>query len=224
MGSLKAPESRPAPLWLDISLWSVDLANFEREIQRLEPLADCFHIDACDGHYAPALLFFPDLVARLRQLTRVPFHLHLMATRPLDLLDAFLDAGVDRVTVPVETGKRAWQVLERVAARGKSRGISFELDTPEDWVKPFRQTVDTVVMMGTAMGIKGASLDPRACDRVTAMKSLLDAHPIRLVCDGGIRRETVPLLRASGADGIVPGSLICASADPVADAAWLKGL
>lgn len=79
-----------ARLLLDVSLWSADLANLEPEIRRLEPFADSFHLDAADGHFVPSLLFFPDLIARLRELTRVPFHLHLMATRPLDLLDAFL--------------------------------------------------------------------------------------------------------------------------------------
>ncbi|WP_321473970.1 ribulose-phosphate 3-epimerase [uncultured Paludibaculum sp.] len=211
-------------LWLDVSLWSADLANLQQEIARLEPHADSFHVDACDGHYVPHLVFFPDLVARLRELTRVPFHLHLMATRPMDLLTAFLDAGVDRVTVPIECGKRVWQVLDHVHSKGKAAGISFELDTPVDLVRPFRSKIDTVVMMGTAIGVKGCELDERACDRVTAMKSLLDETPIRLVADGGIRQETAPLLRASGADGIVPGSLLCKSADVAETAKWLKSL
>ena len=40
-----------APLWLDLSLWSADLANLERDIRRLEPFADSFHLDAADGHF-----------------------------------------------------------------------------------------------------------------------------------------------------------------------------
>lgn len=211
-------------LWLDVSLWSADLANLQQEIARLEPFADSFHLDACDGHYAPSLLFFPDMVARLRELTQVSFHLHLMATRPMDLLDSFLDAGVDRVTVPIEIGKRVWQVLERLNSRGIAAGISLELDTPLELVRPFKTKVDTVVLMGTAMGVKGCGLDERACDRVTAMKSLIDETPIRLVADGGIRQETAPLLRASGADGVVPGSLMCKAADLASTAQWLKSL
>lgn len=212
------------PLRLDISLWSADLANLESDIRRLEPVADSFHLDACDGHYAPTLLFFPDLVARIRQLTTRPLHLHLMATRPMDLLPAFLDAGVDSVTIPVELGKRVWQVLEHVRGRGKQSGISLELDTHSDLAKPYITRIDTVVMMGTLMGVKGCGLDERACGRITAMRNLLDGHPVRLVADGGIREESVPLLRAAGADAIVPGSLICNAADPAATAAWLRSL
>jgi len=212
------------PIWLDISLWSADLANLESEIRRLEPFADSFHLDAADGHYVPTLLFFPDLVARLRALTKVPFHLHLLATRPMDLLDAFLDAGVDRVTVPLEVGKRVWHVIDHVRERGKAAGISLELETPVAMVKPFRPKVDTVVLMGTAMGVKGSGLDERACDRISEMHALLEGTGVRLVADGGIRESTVALLKASGANGIVPGSLVCGSADLEGTWRWLKGL
>lgn len=212
------------PLLLDISLWSADLANLERDIRRLEPVADSFHLDACDGHYAPTLLFFPDLVARIRELTTKPLHLHLMATRPMDLLPAFLQAGVDCVTIPIETGKRVWDVVEHVRSLGKQAGISLELDTDIEMAKPYRTKVETVVLMGTAMGVKGCGLDERACDRISAIRRLLEGHRVRITADGGIRENTVPLLRAAGADAIVPGSLICGAADIVATAAWLRTL
>jgi ribulose-phosphate 3-epimerase len=41
--------------------------------------------------------------------------------------------------------------------------------------------------------------------------------------DGGIRRETVPLLKASGADYIVPGSLMFKE-NPAEMRAWLASL
>lgn len=213
-----------APLWLDVSLWSADLANLEAEIRRLEPFADSFHLDAADGHYVPQLLFFPDLVARLRTVTRRPLHLHLFATRPMDLLPAFLDAGVDWVTVPVETGKRVWQALDAVAARGRQAGISLELETPLALVKAFRRRVAHVVMMGTRTGVKGCELDGGACCRIAEMSALLEGTRVRLIADGGIRQHTVPLLRASGAEGVVPGSLLCSAPDPAAVHAWLKAL
>ena len=213
-----------APLRLDISLWSADLANLERDIRRLEPVADGFHLDACDGHYAPTLLFFPDLVARIRELTTRPLHLHLMATRPLDLLDSFLAAGVDRVTVPMELGKRVWQVIEHVKGRGKQVGISLELDTPVELIRAFRGKLDAVVLMGTAVGVRDGAMDERACDRMSGMAALLEGYTTDLVADGGILETTVPLLRASGATTIVPGSLICAAAELEPTAAWLKSL
>ena len=212
------------PLWLDVSLWSADLANLESEIRRLEPFADSFHLDAADGHYIRTLLFFPDLVARIRELTRKPLHVHLFATRPMDLLPLFLEAGADRVTVPVETGKRVWQAIEQAQARGARAGVSLELDTPVDMIRGFRNRVHHIVLMGTPSGVKGCGLDERACDRMAEASALLEGTAVRLLADGGIREETVPLLRASGAGGIVPGSLICKAQDPAAVFRWLKSL
>lgn len=41
----------------ELSLWSADLANFAKEIERTDPYADLYHIDVADGHFAPQFLF-----------------------------------------------------------------------------------------------------------------------------------------------------------------------
>ena len=51
------------------SLWSADLANLAADIQRVAPYSERFHLDVVDGHYAPTMLFFPDLVAALQPHT-----------------------------------------------------------------------------------------------------------------------------------------------------------
>jgi ribulose-phosphate 3-epimerase len=210
-------------LLLDVSLWSADLANLESEIHRLEPFSDSFHFDAADGHFVPVLLFFPDLLARLRELTRVEFHVHLMATRPMDLLRAFLEAGVDRITLPFEAGKRVQPALEFVKAQGKKAGLSIALDTPVNAIRDWLPLLDTVVVMGTEVGAKGLDADVRVFDRLTAVKRLAGER-VCVTADGGIREETVPLLRAAGADAIVPGSLVCKAPDLAQRVHWLKSL
>jgi ribulose-phosphate 3-epimerase len=47
--------------------------------------------------------------------------------------------------------------------------------------------------------------------------------PAEIEADGGIRRHTVPLLHAAGADYIVPGSLMFGE-DPKVMRAWLSSL
>jgi len=214
-------------LLIDVSLWSADLANLESAVRRMAPWADSFHLDAADGHFAPNLLFFPDLIRALRTHTTLPFHVHLMAEHPRTLAEEFLDAGADLLTVHVENGEReAGAAMELALRRGCGAGVAVRLETPVRAVLPYLDSIEVVILLGTEMGVKGCDLAPTAADRLREARGLLReraTHRVRLVADGAIRRHTVPQLRAAGADAIVPGSLVFQSADLEATFGWLRG-
>lgn len=146
--------------------------NLAAEIRRTEPYADLYHIDVADGHFVPSLLFFPDLVATLRPLTRKPFHVHLMATNPTDLIDDFADAGADIITIHYENQDRD-AVLSRIRQRGLCAGLALQLETPIERAADYCGQVDVFVLLGTRLGIKGVGLDSQACPRIAALRRLL---------------------------------------------------
>ena len=214
-------------LLLDFSLWSADLTRLADEIQRTEPYADLYHLDVADAHFVPGLLFFPDLIAALRPLTSRPFHVHLMAEQPARLIDDFVAAGADILTVHLELGPSVADYLRQIRDAGCQAGLAVALDTPIASVRHYLDTLDVMVMMGTALGIKGVGLSPDAAPRLRAMRALLraaGAAHIRVFADGGIRPQTVPLLRTAGADGIVPGSLVFKAENLAQTVAWLHSL
>jgi ribulose-phosphate 3-epimerase len=215
-------------LLADVSLWSANLANLQRDLSAVAGLADSFHFDVADAHFAPALLFFPDLVRALRPLTAVPFHVHLMVDSPSAVLDAFLSAGADLVTVHVEAGEpEVRRVLARLRMAGRGCGVALKLETAVEAAAPFLDAVDVVLLLGTALGVKGQELDICACDRIRRRKRLLaegDLNRVRVVADGGVRAQTVPLLRRAGADAVVPGSLVFSSDRPLDVLAWIRSL
>ncbi len=186
----------------------------------VEPFADSFHLDASDGVFAPTLLFFPDLVEQIRGLTPLPLHVHLMAQRPEPWIDAFARAGANRITV--HHGRESHR--ERIRKHGCEAGLAIGIDEPLYYVRGY----SSVTLMGTRIGIKGADLHPAACNRIRAMDRLLREaglrDSVRIYADGGIRKQTVPLLREAGADGIVPGSLVFGSSDMAGTFAWLRSL
>ena len=216
-------------LLADISLWSADLANLQKSIERMEPYADGFHIDVMDDRFAPGLLFFPDLVSALRPLSARPFHVHLIAEEPSRLIEAFTAAGCDLFTMQLEAGANELRkCFDHVREFGREAGLALRLETPVDGVEDFLEDVVAILLMGTQSGIKGAELAPPACDRIAALSKLLTAHglrdKIRIVADGGIRRHTVPLLRKAGADAVVPGSLVFGATDLNEVFAWMRRL
>lgn len=210
------------PLLLDVSLWSANLLNLGAEIQSVLPFADGFHLDVADGHFVPTLLFFPDLVAAIRTLTSKPLHVHLMVSDPATLVEPFIEAGADILTVHIET-ETAPQALKLISKANRKAGLALLLDTPTDLLRDHLDHVDAVLALGTQVGIKGVDLAPQACDRLRAIHSLIRAHPhIQLYADGGIREHTVAQLHAAGADAIVPGSLIFNAPDRTRIHEWLK--
>jgi ribulose-phosphate 3-epimerase len=207
------------------SLWSANLGNLAAEIRRVEPYSERFHLDVADGHYTPTLLFFPDLVKALRPHTQKPFEVHLMTADPLAWLDPFAEAGAEVFIFCFDAAPDPGAVLRAIKARGKQAGVSLLISEDLDLLAPHWQYLDVLTIVGTVMGIKGASMDPGVPDKIRRARRHIDQQGLSTLiqADGGIRRQTVPLLAAAGADYIVPGSLMFKE-DPPAMRQWLATL
>jgi ribulose-phosphate 3-epimerase len=195
------------------------------EIKRVEPYSERFHLDVADGHYADTMLFFPDLVRAIRKHSRLPFEVHLMTTHPLRWVDPFVEAGADGLIVYLDSQQNTGDILGAIRSHGKFAGISLLLSDPIDALEPYWEDISLVCILGTQMGIKGADMDPSTPERIRRVKEIASERglPIEVEADGGIRRHTVPLLHAAGADYIVPGSLMFGE-DPKEMRAWLARL
>ncbi|ESY95144.1 ribulose-phosphate 3-epimerase [Mesorhizobium sp. LNHC229A00] len=214
----------------EFSSWSANLANFESDLQRIEPYVDMHHIDVADGHFAPSFLFFPDLVARIAKLTARPIHVHLMVDQAIveEQTRQFIEAGADMVSVHAENGEAGLRAVRLAHELGAEAGVVLRLETPVEAVKPFVQEVAFVTLLGTAIGVKGQGLSEKACDRLGEARVVLRnagrESAVVLAADGGIRQETVPLLRAAGAETVVLGSLAFGDKDLAGRVGWLHGL
>ncbi len=207
------------------SLWSADLANLGSEIRRVEPFSERFHIDVADGHYVRNLLFFPDQVKSLRRHTFRPFEVHLMTADPMAWIEPFANAGADIIIFCWDSAEDPDEALRAIKMLGKQAGISLLIGEGIDVIEPYWNQLDVLCIVGTAMGIKGASMDAGVPDKIRRARKLIDGRGLKTIieADGGIRRETVPLLAEAGADYIVPGSLMFQE-EPASMREWLATL
>ena len=207
------------------SLWSADLSNLGAEIRRVEPYSERFHLDVADGHYVKNMLFFPDQVKALRAHTRAPFEVHLMVTNPMDWIEPFAEAGADGFIFCFDSMHDPARVLNATKSAGKMTGISLLINESLEALEPFWNQLDLVTILGTDMGIKGVSMDSSVPEKVRCARRIISQRGLKveIEVDGGIRRETVPLINAAGADWIVPGSLMFKE-DPPSMRQWLKML
>jgi ribulose-phosphate 3-epimerase len=199
-----------------VSLWSADLLALGAAVQEIEDLADGFHIDVFDGHNVPELLFGPDLVAALRRATSTPIEVHLNVTDPVYWVDRFAEAGADMITVQSGPCPDVARVLTQIRERGCTPGLGLELHEPTSAGTAYFGLAERLLLLGTPIGVKGRDLDPATPGRIAklvAARRDSPHHPV-IAVDGGIRRHTVPVLAAAGADGVVPGSLVFGDGDP----------
>jgi ribulose-phosphate 3-epimerase len=207
------------------SLWSADLTRLADDLKRVEPHSEKFHLDVADGHYVPNLLFFPDLVRQLRPFTSKPFEVHLMVTQPEEWIEPFIEAGADIIIICHDSSPDPLKMLQNIRSHGAKAGVSLQIHEPIDLLAPLWEHLDVLCVIGTAMGIKGASMDSGIPAKIEQARRIIDqqGYSTEIEADGGIRRETVPLLKQAGADTIVPGSLMFKE-DPPTMRKWLQGL
>lgn len=228
---------RPAQNWItdlprsrllaEYSMWSADLIRLADDLIRITPHADILHVDVADGHFAPALLFFPDLVARLREQTTLPIHVHLMVADAVlvSQIDQFAEAGADLISLHVENAN-ASEALDRIAQHGLKSGMVLRVETPVAQAAAWLPRLDMLTLLGTAIGVKGQSLNATATARLQEAAALIAATGKRIVlaADGGIRDTTVPVLRAAGAETVVMGSLAFGAPDLAERMRWLHAI
>jgi ribulose-phosphate 3-epimerase len=212
-----------------VSLWSADLLASGAAVDLVDPVADGYHIDVFDGHNVPELLFGPDFVAALRRRTSRLIDVHLNVTDPDYWAARFIGAGADMITVQTSASPDIRATLSAVRGAGRLAGLGLETHEPTSHAEDLFDVTDRILVMGTAIGIKGVELDPASPARVSALVQARagagrEPADLELVVDGGIREHTVGALAAAGADGVIPGSLVFGVPDPAAAIAALHAL
>jgi ribulose-phosphate 3-epimerase len=154
-------------------------------------------------------------VAAVRQATTKIIDVHLMVDDADTWIGPFVEAGADMITIHGRSTPNLAASLHSIRNMGKAPSLALE--THESVENVFDTTLDhdRVLLMGTKIGIKGVDIDAEIYGRTERAVALRDAKrpTAEVFVDGGIRSHTVGDLAHSGADGVIPGSLVYAVDD-----------
>ncbi len=196
------------PVLVAPSLLSADFARLADELAALEEAgADWVHIDVMDGRFVPNLTLGPPVVRALRKVTKLPLDVHLMVVEPERLIDAFVDAGADTVTVHAEACVHLHRTLEQVRTRGARAGVSLNPHTSEEAVRYLRDLVGLVLVMSVNPGFGGQRFLPLVLPKLQALRAMLPSE-VLLEVDGGVTSANAQALANAGADVLVAGSSV----------------
>ncbi|MDQ3880205.1 MAG: ribulose-phosphate 3-epimerase [Chloroflexota bacterium] len=196
---------------ISASILSADFAALGDEVTRAAAAGvDSIHLDVMDGHFVDNISLGPVVVGALRPHTELPFHSHLMISRPVAFVDEFVEAGSQIVVAHVEADDAPAEFVGAVRATGRGAGLAINPETPADAVLPYLADLALVLVMTVHPGFGGQEFLRDALPKVERLRREIERRrlSVPIGIDGGVNEATIGDALAAGGDVLVCGSAL----------------
>jgi len=196
---------------LSASLACANPLNIHGDFNLLEQSdIDAYHLDFCDGIFAPTFLLNSAVVKALRPLTNKRLDVHIYGHYPSYYLEDLKSSGADVVIVQIETqGENYAEVINLITKLGMIPGVGIlpTSQVPENFDTILKK-VAVVVANTVGPAFAGQTFSPQGLINMRAVfeKARNLGLSLEIIADGGVSKDTLPLLLENGANHFVLGS------------------
>ena len=193
------------------SILSADFSKLGEEIIALEKAgADYIHIDVMDGHFVPNITIGPEVIKRLRPVTKLTFDVHLMISPVNNFIKDFADAGADIITFHPEATENVSETINLIKKLGKKVGISLKPKSQINLIEDHLDEIDLILIMSVEPGFGGQKFMPEVLDKMKKLRDLITRKKLNIdiEIDGGINFNNSKKAKDFGANILVSGSTV----------------
>lgn len=209
------------------SILTADFANLGQQIRYVElGGADWIHCDIMDGQFVPNLTFGPMVVRSIRKITKLPIDVHLMIKQPDNLLEEFIEAGANYITVHQEEVVHLHRTLNRIKELGAKAGIALNPSTPVNTLSEVLELSDMILVMSVNPGFGGQKFIENSLKKIEDLSKIREKEGLNFLIevDGGIGKKNIKTVSNAGCNAFVVGNSIYSSDNITAATVELKNL
>lgn len=205
------------------SILSADFSRLGEELTAIST-ADAAHIDVMDGHFVPNLTWGLPVVKRLKEVSPIPFDVHLMIEDADRWAPAYAEVGCESVTFHAEAAIAPIKLARTLRESGAKAGMALR---PATGVEPYMDMLselDMLLIMTVEPGFGGQAFLDVTLPKIKRAAAAIEGSGAEVILqvDGGITEETIVRAAEAGATCFVAGSSVYGADDIEAAIAGLR--
>jgi ribulose-phosphate 3-epimerase len=204
-----APVASLGPVQLSPSIMCADALRLEQSVRDLEAVGvHMLHFDIMDARFAPNMPLGLETLRAVRQITNLPFDVHLMVMDNDFFVEQVARLGAAYVSVHVESATHLDRTLARIRDLGMKAGAALNPATPLSALRHVVERLDFVLLMTVNPGFAGQALVASAIRKIGECRQWLREQgcSIPIEVDGNVSFANVPDMVGLGADTLVCGT------------------